>query len=144
MGVLFELFQYLAGCPLPKNTKLHGEQQLCIHMANFLRECQLTGRMNAGFIHIANEHKTSRQNGAVLKAMGKLAGAPDYLFFKDGKALFVEVKVDGKTYGTQKTNQKPPQKKFQRYCEITGMKYFLIRSTGELEDILKHEGYIDA
>lgn len=45
--------------------------------------------------HIANERKTSLIQGAILKAKGVLAGAPDYVINYAGKTYYIEFKTDG-------------------------------------------------
>lgn len=90
------------------------------------------------FIHIPNEgNRASVQDGALRRALGLVAGAPDtFLFIPRGgyHGLAVEFK-------TETGEQSVQQKAFQCRLEKQGYKYCLCRSLAQFQEIIV--GYLD-
>lgn len=86
------------------------------------------------FIHIPNEgNRRSIADGAIRKAMGIVAGAPDtFLFVPVGTyhGLAVEFK-------TERGVQSQVQKDFQRRLEFFGYRYEICRSLEQFKEIIK-------
>lgn len=86
------------------------------------------------FIHIPNEgNRNSLMDGAMRKALGLVAGAPDtFLFMSRGgyHGLAIEFKTD---IGVQSHEQKD----FQARLELQGYKYCLCRSLEQFQIIIK-------
>ena len=81
---------------------LDPEQRLSVELADRLRALTLqyyeTGGavgLRAVWCHVANERKAGWFTMILLRAMGMLAGAPDYWFVWDGGGCLIELKVDG-------------------------------------------------
>lgn len=85
------------------------------------------------FIHIPNEgNRRSIADGAVRKAMGIVAGAPDtFLFIPRGvhHGLAIEFK-------TEVGRQSSEQKKFQQRLEFYGYRYEICRSLDQFKVII--------
>lgn len=85
------------------------------------------------FIHIPNEgNRNSLMDGAMRKAMGLVAGAPDtFLFMARGgfHGLAVEFKTD-------KGVQSQEQKAFQSRLEYAGYRYEICRSLDQFKLIV--------
>ena len=85
------------------------------------------------FIHIPNEgNRDSQWDGAIRKALGLVAGAPDTFLFmaRGGKhGLAVEFK-------TETGVQSQEQRAFQLRLERNGYKYCLCRSLAQFQDII--------
>ena len=85
------------------------------------------------FIHIPNEgNRSSKMDGAMRKALGLVAGAPDTFLFipRRGKhGLAVEFK-------TETGVQSQEQKAFQYRLEQNGYAYFICRSLEQFKSII--------
>lgn len=85
------------------------------------------------FIHIPNEgNRNSKMDGAMRKALGLVAGAPDTFLFmpRHGKhGLAVEFK-------TESGIQSDAQKAFQARLEQNGYRYEICRSLGQFKEII--------
>nr|DAP00690.1 MAG TPA: Nuclease [Caudoviricetes sp.] len=71
---------------------MNKEDNLLLSVASYLR----LQYPNVLFCHIANERKTSIQQGAKLKRLGVRAGMPDILIFQPNKTysgLAIELKI---------------------------------------------------
>lgn len=86
------------------------------------------------YIHIPNEgNRNNAMDGAMRKALGLVAGAPDtFLFMPRGgyHGLAIEFKTD---MGVQSHEQKD----FQARLELQGYKYCLCRSLEQFQIIIK-------
>ncbi|TQV80338.1 hypothetical protein [Denitrobaculum tricleocarpae] len=122
--------------PLSSNVVLQPEESEAVRVANFLREVTLQGRLNAVWLHVANEaaggSRTAKLRYAKALNMGMIPGMADYLFLPQGPAFLCELKV-GK--GRQNDNQIAVEK----WARETGLHYHLFYSAGELEQILIDE-----
>lgn len=85
------------------------------------------------FIHIPNEgNRNSKMDGAMRKALGLVAGAPDTFLFipRHGKhGLAVEFK-------TETGIQSDAQKAFQARLEQNGYRYEICRSLEQFKEII--------
>jgi hypothetical protein len=108
------------------------ETQICKQFVKIVRELQSYKQFSTDFIllHIPNESKRSQFYGSMLKAMGMLAGAPDYLVLYTGGWAAIEFKRD-KSSPQQKT-----QKQFQHRCNELGHRYLLTYNIDEAIEFL--------
>lgn len=85
------------------------------------------------YIHIPNEgNRSSKLDGAMRKALGLVAGAPDTFLFIARRGYFglaIEFK-------TETGVQSQEQKAFQARLEQQGYKYCLCRSLAQFKEIL--------
>jgi len=82
------------------------------------------------FFKIKNEG-TNKITGARDKATGLIAGVADSCLLINGTAVFIEFK-------TETGKQSPKQKEWQFQIEKAGYMYFVVRSLGHFENILKY------
>ena len=117
------------------NSKIGSETQLCIQFANWLREQSLTNDFPYIWMHVPNEFRAKTKMplfGVMLSWMGKIIGAPDYIFMGMNDSFVIEFKV-------KKGKQTESQKNFQKWCEKVKVPYYLCFSSEEgQEAILKH------
>jgi hypothetical protein len=90
-------------------SKLKGEAALCAEIVNYLKEQNLSGKLKAGWFHVANECDHSSATNlhytlAKRKTLGVISGVPDFVFFWDnGQCGFIEVKYkNGRLSDSQK------------------------------------------
>jgi hypothetical protein len=129
----------LASLLLPNKAisyaSLKEEQKMCVEFANGLRQMTLEGKLPYVWFHIANEFLPSRQVNysfeLKLKHMGKLAGLADYCFVGPNGGFFIEFK-------SLKGKQTESQKKFEEWCQMMGIGYYVCRSAKEGFDTLSH------
>lgn len=120
----------------PKTSNLRGETGLSVQVANMLREYTLNGKLKAVWTKIPNEGKRSRISGAILKAMGLIPGAFDFVFvWKDGGG-WIELKLPDDT--TSKFNEN--QRNFSAWCMHKDVNHALCRSPDEVAHVLKKWG----
>lgn len=122
-------------CKIPivkRAEKEHGE---CVKLAKFLQKETRQGRFNTVWFHVANEFAGKQRPvwGALLKAMGKLAGVADYIFMWEGGCGCIEMKY-------AKGKQSQSQKDFAQWCEDNGVLYEVCYSHEEALDVLKQWG----
>lgn len=106
----------------------HKEARLCQEIALALRNACLDGKKIVWF-HVPNESNGGARFGRSLNAIGRIAGAPDYVLITEGSTLLVEVKTD-----TGKLSQN--QRMFSAWCEDCGVKYRTVRSLEEFNTLL--------
>lgn len=118
-----------------KNAK--GESQECVDFFAPIREAIRVGEFNGVGVHIANEYSGTKSNvfGQVMKCMGKVSGAADYVFTRKDCAVWIEMK-HGK--GKQQKNQEA----FQAWCESQDTPYHLCQSKEEAWEVLKEYGFL--
>jgi hypothetical protein len=130
-----QFFRILWRAPLPFNIRVKPEEQLCIGIADMLRQASLQNRLKAIWSHVPNEGKRHVLVALVMKAMGMLPGTPDYFFiWADGGGV-IEIKV-GK--GRMSDNQKD----YKTWCYVLGVKHAVCRSLGEVTDTLTGWGIL--
>lgn len=111
-------------------TRLGLEDAICIEFTDWLRSQIKTGDIPCVFWHTANEGKRSWKQGTLRRAMGMVAGAPDYVILFAHGPLLLEFKTpDGR--------QSPAQKLFQKWCEYVGIPYHVVRSVREAQDLVE-------
>lgn len=115
---------------------LKPEQQECVNFATQCKNYSIEGNLNAVWFHVPNEISNNRQPrfGMMLKAMGKINGAPDYVFISSKKSCFIEFKVKNKKTSSKQSDD---QKNFEEWCEKFKIPYFVVYSADEGIEILK-------
>lgn len=109
------------------------EERICIDFADELRFKTLQGDFRAVWLHIPNEAKRHPITALILKAMGIMTGAPDYVFCWKGGCGFIEFK-------SGKGKQTEWQKYFQSWCEYAGIPYVVCRSVADGTATLREWG----
>ena len=84
--------------------------------------------------HPANGGSRNPIEGAKLKAMGVVAGAPDIVIFWGERPYCIELK-------TSTGRQRPNQKEFEENARKAGALYQLCRSLDEVEGVLLGWGF---
>jgi hypothetical protein len=74
-----------------------------------------------GLLFTVNNNSGSRKEGAVMKAMGVVAGVSDMIYLQFRGPVFLEFK-------TATGRQSPAQKRFQEIVESQGYQYHIIRN----------------
>lgn len=123
------LIQLLHRPPLPLRIRLEEEQKLSVEVANWLRERSLDGTLKAVWTHVANEGKRSMTAAQILKAMGLIPGASDYVFMWGDGAGVIELKA-GKNKETEN------QLHFFSWCGALGVRHATCRSLDEVQSAL--------
>ena len=115
-----------------KLSKGRFEDMECARFCAAIRRAILNEEFNGIFLHIPNEELTfvKPQTALIKKIIGKISGAPDYLFIGPEHGFFIEMKA-GKGRQTQS------QKMFQAWCKDAGVGYYLCRSAEDALDVLK-------
>jgi len=113
-----------------KGKGVGPEAVICIDLANWLRIETLAGRLRAVWFHVPNEGRRSWRQGRIMRCMGLIPGAPDYVFLGKTDTLAIEVKT--KT-GTLSENQKV----FKTWCSTIGIDYVVCRSVEECQETIK-------
>lgn len=86
-----------------------------------------------GLLFLVHNTPRNKLDGARLKAMGMVAGVSDLVFFApDGQVFAIEVKTDT-------GRQQPVQKDWQRKVESVGIKYVIVRSVEDFEELVMAE-----
>lgn len=116
-------------------TKLDPEAGECIRFADWFRGAIVAGDFSGIYFHVPNEGTYSTQKrpvfAAVQKAMGKINGAPDYVFMWGAGAGIIEFKrPDGKGKLSEE------QQALQRICQRAGVNHAVCLSAEEARDAL--------
>lgn len=111
------------------------ETALSIDVADAFRRHVKTGRYKGVFTHITNEGQRSPINGAILKAMGMVPGAADFIFAWGADAAFIELKQP-----TKKQNDN--QRYFAMWCREAKVTYTVCHSVAEVESVITALGGI--
>lgn len=118
-------------------TKIGPEHVECLKLVSLLQEQVMRGNRLL-WVHIANEYSDQKKRfvyGQLMKALGKIKGAPDYIIAKDGRVLFLEMKA-------AKGRQSDEQKFFGQWSAYAGISYEIAYSFQEAEAILKKHNFI--
>ena len=109
----------------------HGSKEsiLCNRIAIYLRNKCLDG-LRLIWFHVPNESNGGARYGKKLNAIGRIAGAPDYVLMTKDKTCLVEVKTDK---GILSKNQKI----FSSWCSFCNVDYVVVRSLEEMEAVVK-------
>ena len=114
------------GRPLPASTEFEIHKALVKHL-------RVRARPDVVWFHVPNAPRNKIQ-GARLKAMGMLAGAPDLIFLHQGKAFALELK--------SKTGIRVRPSKFCSRWLAAGGNYCLENSLDGALSCLEHWGII--
>lgn len=118
---------------IPAHWRVQPEERICIEFADTMRRYVLTGLYSGLWMHLANEGKRHPVTAIVMKAMGMLTGAPDYVFMWEGGNAVIEFKVG-------KTKQTPFQEFFQIWADDSKVTYALCRTADQAVDLLRELG----
>lgn len=66
--------------PLGKSVRLTPEERESIILRDLMAGFVLDGSYHGVFLHVPNEGKRTKVVGAILKAMGLVPGASDFIF----------------------------------------------------------------
>lgn len=107
----------------------------CQIFAEWYRGEILEGRLRAVVLHIANEFSGERKAafGALLRAMGKFSGAPDYLLLYAGGCMGIEFKKPG---GSEK-DLSPMQKIVRQWFEWAAIPYHVVFTAEEAKALVR-------
>ena len=145
MAVPNFLLQLMYRPQLPFNIRVKPEEQLCIGIANMLRQETLSGKLRAIWCHVPNEGKRHRLVALVMKAMGMLAGTPDYFFMWENGGGLIEIKVarQGKR-GPLKVELSENQEHYRAWCVEQNVNHALCTSVESVVSTLTKWGVLDA
>jgi hypothetical protein len=118
-------------------SKLKEEEKICVEFTNSLWKLEMEGKVPYIWCHIPNEFYTNKQVSGIggmlfgnkLTQMGKIKGAPDYVFVGKNGSFFIEFK-------SLKGKLSEEQKIFNGWCEFKEIDYFVCRSAKEGLDII--------
>lgn len=113
--------------------KLHPEQRLTVRVADMLRGYTIRGQLRGVWFHVANEGKRTTYDGALIKAMGRIPGVPDFVFIGAWGAGLIELKTDDGKQGEA-------QEFFEYWCNGQQVRYVICRTLDEVENILRGWG----
>lgn len=99
-----------------------SERDICRQITSYL----LLAKPNCVWFHVPNEGMGYR---GALKAIGMVAGAPDYVFVSANKTMLVEVK-------TKTGRISSAQRLFKAWCEDKGVDYRIIHSLDDLRETI--------
>ena len=119
------------------------EDSICIDFVSQLEFFDRINKTNGIFLHIPNEIEkvANFKFGSRQKRMGKVSGAPDYVFLMQNKTICIEVKKP-KTESSPKGTQSEHQKNFEDRCSKFKIPYYVVYSSKEGIDILYKEGFL--
>ena len=131
-----ELYQLLGA--LSFKGRLNPEAALQKSFIDELRHLSINKRLGCVWASIPNENSSNKSPvyGAMLRATGKIPGAPDMLFMWDEGCGFIEFK-SGKNKQTEK------QKLFEKWCKSCNVKYEISYSKDDAINILTKWGVIN-
>lgn len=113
------------------------EDAICIDFATQLKTLSTLNQLNGIFFHIPNEISSNKSPvfGAKLRKMGKIPGAPDYVFMWGNDCGCIEMK-------TEKGKLTENQVEFQKWCQTHKVKYEVCRSSESAFDVLNSWGFL--
>lgn len=113
------------------------ENQICIGLIMRLRVMQTLKQTEGLWLHIPNEISSNKNPifGSLLKKIGKMNGAPDYVFIWRKNVGFIEIK-------TPKGKLSDDQKIFESHCERLEIPYSICRSIDECLNVLTKWGFL--
>jgi hypothetical protein len=128
--------QVLFGERADVKGKLKPEDKLAIDITQDLITHTVQGRLTTPWFHVPNElGRNTVIYGIIQKAKGVVSGVADYIFLRANNPIAIEIKA-GK--GKQSDNQIA----FQKWCEISGIKYYLCNNKEDFFAILYNENLI--
>jgi hypothetical protein len=126
-----------------KKRKEYVEDAICIDFVSQLEFFERIKKTNGIFLHIPNEIEkvANYKFGSRQKRMGKVSGAPDYVFLMQNKTICIEVKKP-KTEASPKGVQSEYQKLFEERCSKFKIPYYVVYSANQGIDTLYKEGFL--
>lgn len=115
--------------------KLKPEAAICVDFADKCRFYSRSGELQALWFTVPNEARRSIHQRSILRAMGLLPGAPDYVFIGSESAVCIEFK-------TPTGRQSIAQKTVESYCGELGITYEIARSSEDGLKILEKNGLL--
>lgn len=133
---------------IPHNIKIDPEALECIVFADRMRGHTAQGRYKGIWGHTPNESKRGLIHNLVLRAMGMIPGATDFIFMWEKGGCVIEFKTPermrwndkGKYVKAYATKQSDSQKFYQQWCDFCKIPYFLCYTAQEAEEKLKGLG----
>jgi hypothetical protein len=124
------LSKILSYARIPYRVK--PEARECILFANLCREASLKGELKAVWFSVTNEYSGGHNPvfGAVMGAMGRIRGSPDYVFLWNDGCACIEMK-------SQKGKLTPNQKIFKEWCETKHVPYVVCYTVTEAFEKLR-------
>lgn len=135
VGTAAQALRILWRGQLPWATRVKPEENLCIGIADMLRQASLQNRLKAVWSHVPNEGKRHLKVAAIMKAMGMLPGTPDYFFIWDTGGGLIEIKA-GK--GRMSDNQVD----YKAWCDMLNIKHAVCRSLIEVTETITGWGIL--
>jgi hypothetical protein len=117
-------------------VKLRPEDAKCITFADRMRVVVDNGSYRGIWCHIPNEGKRGVLSQLVIRAMGLIKGAPDYMFMGTWGHGVIEFK-DGKN------NLEDYQRYFRYWCERDGVNHATVWSAEQAFEVLKKWGALE-
>jgi len=115
--------------------KLKPEAAICVDFADKCRFYSRSGELEALWFTVPNEARRSIHQRSILRAMGLLPGAPDYVFIGSESAVCIEFK-------TPTGKQSIAQKTVESFCGELGITYEIARSSEDGLKILEKNGLL--
>jgi len=124
------LSKILAYGSVPYRVK--PEARECILFANLCRTASLKEELKAVWFSVTNEYSGKHNPifGAVMGAMGRIRGAPDYVFMWEGGCACIEMK-------SEKGRLSANQKIFKEWCETKNVTYVVCYTAQEAFEKLR-------
>lgn len=118
---------------------LKGEDLLSSQVKHYLDELNKLGVINTIHFHVPNEFKAYKNHQAAWakkKAIGCVAGAPDWVIVSKDKTLLLELK-NAKTQRSALGKMKDSQRNFAKECGNKEINYALAWGKNSLLNALK-------
>lgn len=119
----------------PKFKNLKGENLISQQLTDILDLNRSIGKTNGMYCKIAHEGKNSLLFNSKMRAIGKLAGVPDWLFIWPNNHLMIELK-------TRKGYLSPAQKFFHKEADKYDCNICIAKSAEEALGILYDYGFL--
>lgn len=130
--------------------RLTAEDRVSIELADTLRQLSMDGLLKGTWTKLGNEGKRSLIVGAIMKAMGMLPGAPDFVFLWENGSGWIELKAPAKRGASDKTGNEiqlkaagtlsHAQKDFRLWSQSEGVNHAVCYSVDAAIDTLKAWG----
>ena len=111
---------------IDKNMKSEIALMQAMYMAFWNNYPELRGLL----FRVENERKRSRFRQQEAKSTGIVSGVSDFVFFYRGSAWAIEVKRPG-------GKQSEKQRKWQELVESQGIRYYIVESVEEFEEVVE-------
>ena len=135
---------------LNRNWRVSVEDKMSIDFADTLRQFSMDGLLRGTWTKLGNEGKRSMIVGAILKAMGMLPGAADFVFVWENGGGWIELKKPAKRGASDKTGKdiqlqaagvlSDAQRDFRLWSQSEGVNHAVCYSVDAAIDTLKAWG----